>query len=70
MATLGTENTSADRYLHMPKDLVTNQADISIDEQDEVLWEVEFAASQDTLDRLAAQARAHRTAGRTKKISA
>ncbi len=54
----------------MPKDLVTNQADISIDEQDEVLWEVEFAASQDTLDRLAAQARAHRTAGRTKKISA
>lgn len=38
------------------------------DAQDEELWAAEFAASQDTLSRLAAQSRAHRAAGRTKKI--
>ncbi len=38
------------------------------DAQDEALWESKFAASQDTLAHLAARARAHRSAGRTKKI--
>ncbi len=38
------------------------------DAQDEALWESKFTASQDTLAHLAAQARAHRSAGRTKKI--
>lgn len=38
------------------------------DAQDEQLWETAFANSQDTLSRLAAQSRAHREAGRTKKI--
>lgn len=40
------------------------------DAQDEALWERTFAATQDTLSRLAAQSRVHREAGRTKKISA
>ena len=41
---------------------------VDADAQDEALWESQFVASQDTLARLAAQARAHRSAGRTKKI--
>ena len=41
---------------------------VDADAQDEALWESKFAASQDTLARLAAQSRAHRSAGRTKKI--
>ena len=40
------------------------------DAQDEKRWESAFANSQDTLSRLAAQSRAHREAGRTKKIGA
>jgi len=70
MAALGTENTNTDTYSRVSKDLIADQTDVSIDEQDEALWEAEFAASQDALGRLAARARAHRTAGRTKKISA
>lgn len=43
---------------------------VDADAQDEELWERTFAASQDTLSRLAARSRAHREAGRTKKVSA
>lgn len=43
---------------------LTADADI----HDEKQWENAFANSQDTLSRLAAQSRAHREAGRTKKI--
>lgn len=38
------------------------------DAQDEELWAAEFAASQDTLAHLAARSRAHREAGRSKRI--
>ena len=50
---------------------VTEEADkaANADAQDEEQWQNAFAASQDTLSSLAAQARAHREAGRTRKIS-
>ncbi len=47
----------------------TNPAEADSDAQDDALWDQEFADSQDTLSRLAAQSRAHREAGRTKRIN-
>lgn len=44
-------------------------AETDADVQDDSLWDREFADSQDTLSRLAAQSRAHREAGRTKRIN-
>jgi len=41
---------------------------LDADAQDEALWGTKFAASPDTLDKLAARSQAHRDAGRTKKI--
>lgn len=51
------------------KAVTTSSVEADSDAQDDALWDQEFAASQDTLSRLAAQSRAHREAGRTKKIS-
>ncbi len=42
---------------------------VDADAQDDAFWDQEFADSQDTLSRLAAQSRAHREAGRTKRIN-
>lgn len=44
---------------------VTDDADA----RDDCEWDCAFAVSQDTLARLAAQSRAHRDAGRTKRIN-
>lgn len=43
---------------------------VDTDAQEEELWQQAFATSPDTLSRLAARSRAHREAGRTKKVSA
>ena len=50
------------------KAVTTNPAGADSDAQDDALWDQEFADSQETLSRLAAQSRAHREAGRTKRI--
>ncbi len=47
----------------------TDPVEADTDTQDDELWDQTFAASQDTLSRLAARSRAHREAGRTKRIS-
>ena len=47
----------------------TNSAEADTDAQDNALWDQAFAASQDTLSRQAAQSRAPREAGRTKRIN-
>lgn len=39
------------------------------DAQDDREWDAAFAASQDTLARLAERSRAHQAAGRTKRIN-
>ena len=43
-------------------------APADVDAADDQEWDRAFAASQETLARLAARSRAHREAGRTKKI--
>ena len=61
-------NTSS---LKNESEAAEQESHLTIDEdaQDDQTWDAAFAASQDTLARLAAQSRAYRAEGRTKRIN-